>query len=129
MYNDFDYIKNLDDPNIIQAIWEKGLIVQGYNESLYRKDAGGAWIARDAYGDISRELGWEIDHIYPTDKGGDNHFINLRPMNWRNNRSKNNDYPQYIAAVTSKDNKNILENTSCKVNKDLQKRLQELYDI
>lgn len=96
---------------------------------MYRKDAGGAWIARDAYGDISRELGWEIDHIYPTDKGGDNHFINLRPMNWRNNRSKNNDYPQYIAAVTSKDNKNILENTSCKVNKDLQKRLQELYDI
>lgn len=129
MYNDNDYIENLNDPEVVQAIWEKGIIVEGYNESMYRKDSGGAWIARDAYADTSRDLGWEIDHVYPVSKGGDNCFVNLRPMNWRNNRSKSDDYPKYVAAVTSKDNKNVFEDTYCKVANDLQSKLEEKYDI
>lgn len=129
MFNDKDYIENLMNPDVIQAIWEKGTIVEGYDESLYRKDAAGAWIARDAFGDISRELGWEIDHIYPMSLGGDNRFANLRPMNWRNNRSKSDNYPQYMAAVTSKDNKNILKDISCKVSDYLQNKLKGIYAI
>ena len=129
MYKDIEYISDLNAPDVIQAIWEKGIIVEGYDESLYRKDAGGAWIARDAYGDKSRELGWEIDHIFPINKGGDNCFVNLRPMNWRNNLSKSDDFPEYTAAVTSKDNKNIIEDTFCKVNSQLQQKLQQIYDF
>lgn len=129
MYDDYEYIDSLQDPNVIQAIWEKGIIVEGYNASLYRKDAAGAWIARDAFGDISRDLGWEIDHVYPESLGGDNRFVNLRPMNWKNNRSKSDQYPQYIAAVTSKDNKNIVKETSCKVSYNLQSKLKEIYAV
>lgn len=129
MYDDYEYIKSLQDPNVIQAIWEKGIIVEGYNSSLYRKDAAGAWIARDAFGDTSRDLGWEIDHVYPESLGGDNHFVNLRPMNWKNNRSKSDQYPQYIAAVISKDNKNIVKETSCKVSDNLQSKLKKIYAV
>lgn len=129
MYTDYEIIKDLNDPDVVQAVWEKGIIVDGYNSSLYRQDFGGAWIARDAYGDKNRELGWEIDHVYPISKGGKNHFINLRPMNWRNNLSKSDSYPHYIAAVTAKENKNIVENTPCKVSDDLQMKIRKLYDI
>ncbi len=123
-----NYIVDLDDPQVIQAIWEKGIEVKGYDKDLYRQDAGGAWMARDAYGDTSRNFGWQIDHIYPKQRGGDNHFINLRPMNWQNNISKGDAYPEYTAAVTSKENKNIIQDTRCKVNVALQEKLKQLYD-
>lgn len=128
MYADFDHMINLTDPDVVQAIWEKGIEIKGYDKNLYRQDVCGAWMARDAYGDTSRDMGWQIDHIYPKNKGGDDHFINLRPMNWRNNISKNDDYPEYIADVTSKENKNISKKTFCKVNVVLQEKLKKLYD-
>ena len=77
MLADFDYIEDLHNPDIIQSIWEKGIVVDGYNENLYRQDAGGAWISREAYNAVDRDMGWEIDHIYPVCKGGQNHFVNL----------------------------------------------------
>lgn len=126
-YSEKDMIKNLDNQDLIQAVWEKGLVVEGYNPDLYRKDAGGAWIARDAYADRNREFGWEIDHIFPKAKGGDNHFFNLRPMNWNNNVSKGDDYPKYTAAVTSKDNKNVVTNTPCEVNATIQQKISSEY--
>ena len=89
-----NYISDLTTPEAIQRIWEKGIIVDGYNASLYRQDFAGAWISREAYGDTDNILGWEIDHVYPEELGGGNHIENLRPMNWRNNRSKGTDYPQ-----------------------------------
>ena len=97
-----NYISDLTTPEAIQRIWEKGIIVDGYNASLYRQDFAGAWISREAYGDTDNILGWEIDHVYPDELGGGNHIENLRPMNWRNNRSKGTDYPHYTAVVTSK---------------------------
>lgn len=42
---------NLQDENTINLVWQKGLVEEGYNEDLYRKDAAGAWISRAAYGD------------------------------------------------------------------------------
>lgn len=129
IYNDKDIINNLNDEDVIQAVWEKGIVVEGYNSSLYRQDAAGAWMARDAYADKNRELGWEIDHIYPQSKGGINHFLNLRPMNWKNNLSKSDNFPDYTAAVTAKDNKNVTTNSSCKVNEDLQLKLKNIYDF
>ena len=124
-----NYISDLTTPEAIQRIWEKGIIVDGYNASLYRQDFAGAWISREAYGDTDNILGWEIDHVYPEELGGGNKLENLRPMNWRNNRSKGTDYPHYTAVVTSEENKNIYRDTACTVSDALQTTLQKLYNI
>ena len=86
--------------DIITKIWEKALIVEGVDRNFFRKDACGAWIAKEKYGDVSNALGWEIDHVYPIQLGGKDDDINLRPMNWQNNRSKSVDYPSYYSAVS-----------------------------
>lgn len=127
MYTEFDYIEDLQNPDVIQAVWEKGAVVQGYNPDFYRQDAANAWMARDAYGDKGRDLGWTIDHIYPVEKGGGNHFVNLRPMNWKNNIRKSDDYPRYTAAVTSQENRNIEKENNCTVRDNIQTILNDLY--
>ncbi len=72
----------------IQKVWEKGGVVQGYGPEKYRKDACGAWIQRDYYGNRGSVLGWEIDHIKPKDIGGTDDLSNLRPLQWKNNVTK-----------------------------------------
>jgi hypothetical protein len=52
----------------IQAVWEKGEIVDGYDPIKVRKDQCKAWIERSAYGNRSSDYGWEIDHISPGDQ-------------------------------------------------------------
>ena len=37
--------------------------MDGYDPTLFRKDACGAWIIRDKYGDSDSIYGWQIDHI------------------------------------------------------------------
>lgn len=120
---------NLQDQATIDYIWEKGLKVEGYNPDLYRQDYSGAWISRKAYGDRESILGWEIDHVYPASKGGTNEEVNLRPINWHNNLSKGDSYPEYLAAVTSEDNKNVMRETHCTVGKALQEKLKMLYNL
>lgn len=120
---------NLQDPTTVDRIWAKGLQVKGYDADLYRQDYSGAWISRNAYGDKESILGWEIDHIYPKSKGGTDDEKNLRPINWRNNLSKGDSYPEYLAAVTSEDNKNVIRETRCTVGRTLQDELKKLYDI
>lgn len=129
MYNLSQYINDLSDPDLIQAVWEKAIVVDGFDPDMYRQDTAKAWIARDAYGDTSREYGWTIDHIFPVSKGGTNVFANLRPMNWRNNISKGDDFPRYTAVITSNGNKNIEQELSCTVRKDIQERLSEFYSL
>lgn len=79
----------------IQTVWEKATIVAGKDPDKIRKDANGAWIYRNKYGDTSSTVnnGWEIDHIYPKSKGGSNVLFNLQPLQWANNRSKSDNYP------------------------------------
>lgn len=120
---------NLNEETTINLVWHKGLIVNGYDPDIYRKDYSGAWISRNAYGDRESILGWEIDHVYPISKGGTNEEINLRPINWKNNISKGDSYPSYIAVVTSDENRNIERETHCTVSKSLQIRLNKLYNI
>lgn len=110
----------------IQNVWNKGLVVDGYDSSKYRKDFAGAWIQRDKYG-LQEIYGWEIDHVYPESKGGDEQIINLRPMQWENNRSKANDYPNYKAVVTSDGNTNVSKEENKTVNDDLQKKLKTIF--
>ncbi|MGD8782667.1 MAG: HNH endonuclease signature motif containing protein [Ignavibacteria bacterium] len=78
---------------LVQAIWEKANIVEGYNPDIYRKDAYGWWIYYHDHGNENSEYGWEIDHIKPTAKGGSDDISNLQPLYWKNNRYKADKYP------------------------------------
>jgi hypothetical protein len=114
---------------MINRVWQDATPVQGYDPDLFRKDCCGAWIVRNAYGNIDSIYGWEIDHVYPQSLGGGDDLDNLRAMQWENNRSKGNDYPYYTAVVLSEGNKNIHESKSLMVNNNLQDRLSTLYNI
>ena len=122
-------IVDLNDEAVRQEIWEKGIIVENYDKDSFRQDVAGAWISRNAYGDTNSVFGWVIDHIYPQSLGGEDDIDNLRPMHWRNNLSKKDDYPHYTAVVVAENNRNIERETSCTVNKNLQKILNELYNV
>ena len=94
---------------------EKALEIwaQKFGNVAYAKDVAGAWIARDKYG-VTTALGygWEIDHRIPEAHGGSDNNINLRPLQWENNRSKSNNYPYWKSVVTSQGDHNIYKEES-----------------
>ncbi len=76
------------------AVWNKAQIVSGIDSSKTRKDACGAWIDWNLYGNTTENgNGWEIDHIKPVAKAGGDELSNLQPLQWQNNRRKGDDYP------------------------------------
>ena len=120
-----------------QLVWDKGVIVPTVDESKYRKDACGAWIARDRYGDVHSPYGWQIDHIYPesrlllrgySQESIDN-LSNLRPFHWKNNASKGADYPTYHSVVKAINNHNEDIDDTFEVNANVQVILRKLYGI
>lgn len=115
------------DALTVEPVWRKGRIVEGYDPNTIRKDACGAWIVKDRYGDTGNLFGWEIDHIFPVSHGGDDDIINLRPLNCANNRSKGNDFPSYIADITADGENNVLRRRSLVVNELLRNKLIERY--
>ena len=109
-------------------VWSKGKEVDGYDASKYRKDACDAWIQWDKYG-TEHDYGWEIDHVYPEAKGGNDNLINLRPMQWENNRSKADDFPGYNSEITSDGNKNVRKKQELTVSDALLDELKKLYNL
>lgn len=119
----------------IQEVWEKGSEVDGYDSTIYRKDACGAWMKRDKYGDRDSSLGWEIDHIYPesrlmeenVERDQIDNIVNLRPLNWQNNASKDNDYPAYTARCRAEGDSNIEDSRQMIVNKEVRESVADFY--
>ena len=130
------YFDMIISEQLIKEVWEKGKIVTGFPEDKIRKDACGAWIRREAYGDHDSPFGWDIDHIFPQKKllsfdvpqSDIDDLRNLRPMQWKNNISKGADYPSYRSAVHADGDKNIEFDTFFTVNKATQENLNKLFD-
>ena len=72
----------------VQRVWEKASVAHGYRPERWRKDACGAWVARDQYGNRDDLYGWDIDHITPVSRGGGDELSNLRPLQWENNAAR-----------------------------------------
>lgn len=88
---------------IIDLVWKRGAVVDGFNPALWRKDECGAWIARLRYGDRVSDYGWDIRRIDP---GGPDAMPNLRPLQWRNCVSKAGD--RSAVCVTAVGDHNVL---------------------
>lgn len=93
------------DEKTIQAVWEKADTVFGYDSTKYRKDQCGAWIVRSEYGNRKSIYGWEIDHITSVSKNGSDNLSNLRPLQWKNNASRQDG--RLVCVVQSKENYNF----------------------
>lgn len=123
------------DQELIEAVWEKGTKIEQYDETKVRKDACGAWMIKEHYGDRGSFFGWEIDHIFPQSTLRERQvpeneidaIENLRPLNWRNNDSKGQDYPVYHGKVTSKENANILGDYEYEVGREDQDRITQMF--
>jgi len=94
---------------LIEAVWNKGIVVEGINPSMFRKDYAGAMMMRKAYGHRDHSMGWEIDHLVPKSKGGSDDIDNLMPIQWENNLIKSDNFPIWQSSVTFKNESNIFE--------------------
>jgi len=81
----------------IAAVWSMGTPVAGWDPNHARKDRCGSWMVHNEYGQTTQH-GWEIDHQYPVALGGGDELSNLQPLNWKNNRSKGDSYPNWSCA-------------------------------
>lgn len=118
-----------------RQIWEKGTVDSNYQKDHVRKDACGAWMVYEDFGNRNSTFGWEIDHIYPESKlrmkKVPQDLIdskeNLRPLNWANNDSKTDDYPVYRSSVTSTGDHNVASSKDMEVNKEVQSKIESLF--
>lgn len=99
---------------VINLVWQKAKIVDGYDPNIWRKDFASAWIRRDHYG-VESKYGWEIDHLRPLSRGGSDEISNLYALHWRNNNKKSDNYPLFQTIVSSEDNTNVEKLQSWKV--------------
>lgn len=121
-----------------KRIFRQARKVKGLDENKWRLDAADALIFFDSYGREDEIFGWEIDHIYPQAKLEElnvpQNLIhddrNLRAMNWNNNLSKSNDYPEYKSTIRSLDDgkSNSIGEWTRTINQRKQEQLKKLFN-
>lgn len=67
------------------AVWEKGIIAEGFDQNIWRRDVFGHPIKFDNYGDRDSKYGWEVHHIIFVASGGSDDLSNLIPLQWEEN--------------------------------------------
>jgi len=80
------------DQERVQEVWEHGKKIPGKDPDLFRRDEAGNVIYGPSYGKDS-DMGWEVDHKKPIDKGGTDNLRNLQPLQSDENKEKSNKYP------------------------------------
>ena len=100
----------------IKYAWSKAKEVPGV-PNTWRKDYAGAWIYRDHYGSTDSDYGWEVDHRKPLALDGTYDKSNLDPLQWNNNRTKDDNYPRWKTSKSSLSNKNIDKEQSWQIKK------------
>ncbi|WP_425381434.1 hypothetical protein [Spiroplasma endosymbiont of Polydrusus pterygomalis] len=99
----------------IEAVWNKGEIIENYNPQLYRKDYAGALMFKNSFinninfNDDPKGLKWTIIYQCPLSHGGTSDISNLQPMNNINAITKANNYPRWKTAITFNGKENILK--------------------
>jgi hypothetical protein len=78
---------------VVDAVWNKGRVIQGYSPLEWRHDMCGAPMRYTDHGSANSQYGWEVDHIRPVASGGGDELENLQPLQWENNRRKGDTFP------------------------------------
>lgn len=73
-----------------EKAWNSAKRIPGKDPEKYRKDPYGNVIYKHSYGKSS-PMGWEVDHIKPSSRGGSDATRNLQALNTKVNRIKGND--------------------------------------
>lgn len=82
------------------AVWLKANPIPGRDMRLWRQDPCGAYMHWNEYGNTNSQFGWEVDHIFPVARGGNDVLDNLQALHWQNNRSKADGVGVNYCAVT-----------------------------
>lgn len=122
--------------DIVELVWQKGRIVEGYDPAKFRQDACGAWITRDKYGDKFNNFGWVIDHICPLSllerhkvpEEAIDDIVNLQPMQWANDSSKGESYPIFWASRYGVEGDNISLVQSFIINDAVRNAVDKFYE-
>ncbi len=77
------------------TIWRKGREIPDFDSNLWRYDVCGNPMKFTEHGNTQSKYGWEIDHMYPSARGGTTTIQNLQPLQWENNIAKADTYPWY----------------------------------
>lgn len=68
----------------IEAVWEKGTPVPGFDPTQYRMDEGGRIIRRKDFNNQRSVYGWCVNYVRPLWEGGDESLGNLAPISCLN---------------------------------------------
>jgi len=69
--------------DLIEDVWQKGRIVDGYDPEVWRVDESNSWIKKADLANHGSKYGWEVDLIVASSQGGTEALSNLRPLQWQ----------------------------------------------